>query len=197
MKRRARTEKRTAYFSIVAMNICVALMFVTILWPKPEPIVIPPVATARVSSHEKAPVIKEPIVGTPVRIEVPSVGIDSSVQAGNYDIQSNTWTIDTSSAYYATVTVPVNNTNGTTLIYGHAGWGIFEALPAVAAGAEAYVSTSEGQRFIYTFIDNRQVDPADVSFITSAGAPQLVLQTCSGAFDSHRTLVTFALKGIV
>lgn len=197
MKRQVKTDKKSAYFSIAVLNFCIAIMFSVILWPKPELPTIQPIVAARVSSHEKTPVIKEPIVGTPVRIEVPSVGIDSSVQAGNYDIQSNTWTIDTSSAYYATATVPVNNANGTTLIYGHAGWGIFEALPAVAAGAEAYVSTSEGQRFIYTFVENRQVDPADVSFMTSAGAPHLVLQTCSGAFDSYRTLVTFALKGVV
>ncbi len=197
MTRQIKTDKRNAYLSFSALNLSVALMFVAILWPKPELLTMQPIVAAQASAHVKTPVITQPIVGTPVRIEVPSVGIDTSVQAGDYDFQNDTWTIGTNSAYYATATVPVNNANGTTLIYGHAGWGIFEALPSVAVGVEAIVSTSEGQRFIYTSIDNRQVNPSDVSFITASGAPQLVLQTCSGAFDTYRTLVTFTLKGIM
>lgn len=196
MKRRHGAQDRLTYVSIGVLNAFVALMFVTILWPHPSM----PVSAMYVpppSAHVKEVEARAPIIGTATRVEVSSVGISSAVQPGDYDVQSNTWAIDTTSAFYATATVPVNNTNGTTLIYGHAGWGIFEALPLVGDGAEARISTSEGYTFVYAFESSRQVDPSDVSFLTSSGPPQLVLQTCSGAFDSYRTLVTFRLSGVV
>lgn len=171
-------------------------MFAAILWPQPtmpEVAMDAPVAPVKLKDVPT----RAPIIGTSTRVQVPSVGIDSTVQPGDYDAQSKTWAIDTSSAFYATVTVPVNNTNGTTLIYGHAGWGIFENLPAVGGGSQALVDTSEGYRFIYSFESSQQVAPSDVSFLTSSGPPRLVLQTCSGAFDSYRTLVTFRLTGVV
>jgi len=176
--------------------MCVAVMFVAILWPQPT---MPEVAmyTPAPSVKLKEVPTRAPIIGTSTRVQVPSAGIDSVVRAGDYDAQSKTWAIDTSSAFYATVTVPVNNTNGTTLIYGHAGWGIFENLPAVTDGAQALVDTSEGYRFIYSFESSQQVAPSDVNFLTASGPPRLVLQTCSGAFDSYRTLVTFRLTGVI
>lgn len=194
-RRRKVVNERLTYWCIGLINACVAVMFTTILWPRP---VVPALVanSSVVSIHHKPAPIRPPITGTPTRVQVPSVGIDTGVQPGSYDTQSNTWTIDTSSAFYATVTVPVNNTNGTTLIYGHAGWGIFENLPKVSEGAQAFVYASDGTVFVYDFVSNRQVSPSDVSFLTSDGPPQLVLQTCSGAFDSYRTLITFRLNGV-
>lgn len=197
MARRKKPNEKLTYVSIGVLNLCVALMFITVLWPHPPTQTLAVTYPVVISRALKEPPKAESIIGTPTRVEVPAVGIDSTVRAGDYDTQSKTWSIDTTSAFYATATVPVNNTNGTTLIYGHAGWGIFETLPAAQAEAEARISTSEGYTFIYTFESNRQVEPTDTSFMTSSGPPQLVLQTCSGAFDTYRTLVTFRLKGIV
>lgn len=192
-RRRKAAGERLTYGSIALLNACVALMFTVILWPQPA---MPIVAMDSPLPPHHAAVVRAPIKGMPTRVQVPSAGIDTGVRPGDYDAQSNTWTIDTSSAFYATASVPVNNTNGTTLIYGHAGWRIFENLPLVSGGAQALVYTDDGNVFMYNFESSRQVSPTDVSFITTDGPPQLVLQTCSGAFDSYRTLVMFRLNGV-
>ncbi len=140
--------------------------------------------------------IDPPIIGKANRIVVPSVSIDIGVQPGAYDVASSSWHVDDSSAFHAGTTVPVNDSNGTTLIYGHAKWGIFGALPDVQTGAEASVYTIEGTRFVYSLELVKQVEPSDVSMLTAEGSPKLILQTCSGLFDQHRTLAVFALKGV-
>lgn len=186
---------RQFYIPLAILNIGVGLMFAVILVPSPEPPEISVVAAP--SHHEKLQPIVKPITGTAQRVVVPSVAIDVAVREGSYDSDSESWSIDTQSAFHASTTVPVNNTNGTAFIYGHAGWQIFETLPSVQKGAEATVYTAEGYRFVYEFESNRQVDPTDVSLLTEAGPPKLMLQTCSGAFDTYRTLVTFRLKGVM
>lgn len=191
------STNRLTYSYLALLNACVAVMFFIALTPTPaEPLVVATVVSSRVSFNATSEK-QRPITGTPIRVTVPSVGIDMPVKLGVYNTDSKTWTIDHSAAFHADVTVPVNNTNGTTLIYGHAGWGIFGALPEVKAGAEAVVYTLEGNRFNYTFESNRQVDPSDTSALVSTGPPRLLLQTCSGAFDAYRTLVSFRLVSVV
>lgn len=197
MKRRRANNDRLTYVYLGIVNCCVLAMFLVVLSPTPrtEQPVIASAIVPHVSVQGETQVSR-PITGTPSRVVVPSVGIDMVVRPGQYDVDAKTWTIDHHSAFHADVTVPVNNANGTTLIYGHAGWGIFGTLPEAGAGAEAYVYTIEGHRFTYTLESNRQVDPSDVSALTSTGPPRLVLQTCSGAFDAYRTLVTFRFKEV-
>lgn len=194
MTRHPRKPRLSLFSALAVLNMGVALMFAVILMPSPEP---PPIVAASAPRIHKVPKPEaKPVVGTAKRVVVSSVGIDSSVREGSYDSDSNSWSIDTDSAFYATTTVPVNNTNGSTLIYGHAGWGIFDTLPKVKKGAKTTVYTKEGYKFVYVFESNRQVEPTDVSALTNTGPPKLILQTCSGAFDTYRTLVTFRLKEV-
>jgi sortase (surface protein transpeptidase) len=151
--------------------------------------------SVRVPSHVKQKA--SAVVGTASRVVVPSVGIDIAVRPGSYNSDTQAWSIDDSSAFYADTTVPVNNRNGTTLIYGHARQGLFGTLPEVGEGAGASVYTAEGYRFIYVFEAKYQVRPDDVSALTTTGSPVLMLQTCSGAFDAFRTLVSFRLQGVM
>lgn len=197
MKHRRPSGEKLTYAYVTILNIGVAVLFCVLLTPKPDmPIVadVVIVPSAKVATEVKQ---QEPITGVPERIVVPSVGIDQAVHPGIYDSTSMTWTVDSTAAFHATTTVPVNNTNGATLIYGHAEWGIFGRLPEVGPGAEAYVYTPEGYQFMYVYESSRQVDPTDVSALTSLGSPKLLLQTCSGPFNVYRTLVTFSLKGVV
>ena len=182
----------------MGMNVGVFLLFAALLTPEPTPIVFAstmstrPIAVAPSSQYEK-----KPIIGIAERVTVPSVGIDQMVRPGAYDTTTNTWTLDSNSAFHATTTVPINNSNGTTLIYGHAERAIFGRLLEVQPGAEAMVHTFDGYRFVYSFESSRQVTPPDTSQLTAIGKPKLLLQTCSGPFDAYRTLVTFSLKEVV
>ena len=193
--RRSTNASRQPYFSFALLNIGVVMMFAVLLAPQPEPPEI--IVAAAPVVHKKAPTEVKPVIGTAKRVVVPSVGIDITVREGSYDSDSHSWSIDTKSAFHASNTVPVNNTNGSALIYGHAGWGIFGTLPKAGKGAKATVHTKEGYTFVYTYESNRQVEPTDVSALTETGPPKLLLQTCSGAFDTYRTLVTFRLREVV
>lgn len=194
--RRAMSE-RVTYVYLALLNVGVLGMFLVIFSPGPD-VRMPIVAT--VYHHKEVPMeapVAKPVIGEVKRVVVPSVGIDSTVQSGSYNTDTHAWSISDQSAFHADTTVPVNNTNGTSLIYGHARWSIFGRLPEVGKGAEAVVYTLEGYRFVYTFASSRQVDPSDTSALTSHGPPTLLLQTCSGAFDAYRTLVAFHLKEVV
>lgn len=140
---------------------------------------------------------KTPRVGFPTRIVLPSVGIDLEVTRGSYNINDGSWTLGNKKAYYADVSVPVNDSNGTTLIYGHAQTPVFAALTNLSSNATATVYSDSNYVFHYRFEYLKEVIPTDTSVFTEKGSPILVLQTCTGTFDSHRALYTFKLEEVV
>lgn len=202
-KTRAKKTEYSTYAYLALLNMSVVAMVAVLLGAMLKPqqvqaLAVEPIAfVSTVATPEVVVTIPvQPVTGTANRVSVPSVGIDTTVQAGSYDTDTHSWSISSSGAFHADITVPVNNTNGSTLIYGHAEWPLFGRLPDVSEGAEAIVHTAEGLRFTYLFESKHQIDPADVSSLTATGPPKLLLLTCSGAFDAYRTLVTFRLTGV-
>lgn len=194
--RLARSSAVTAinvHLTVFVVCLCILVPAAAASSVKPAAIQVRPSvsnSTARVEKQEPTP-----ISGEPTRVRVPSAGIDVTVKTGSYDESTQTWEIDDQSAFYAETTVPVNDTNGTTLIYGHAIPIIFGALTNVNEGVAAIVTTSEHE-FIYEFESKRQVEPSYTDMLQESGAPTLLLQTCSGAWDEYRTLVSFRLKEV-
>jgi len=192
MKKLRTKNDRKVFGAIALMNLFVAGMFLTILYPKPAPAISEPVA-AVVRNKMPEPALAKINLGLPNRVVVPSVGIDLVVKTGSYDPSTQNWTVDTQSAFYADRTVPINDSNGSTLIYGHAQLGLFSRLPEISDGATAEVYTDTGKKFSYTFQSSREVTPDDTSIFVTSGPPMLTLQTCSGPYDTFRTLVSFNL----
>lgn len=195
MQKRRSQNDRMVYGAIALMNLFVAGMFISVLYPKPAPVISEPVATV-VRKKMTEPALAKINIGLPTRVVVPSVGIDLPVRMGTYDPSTQEWTVDTQSAFYADRSVPINDNNGSTLVYGHAQYGLFSRLPEISAGATAEIYTDTGKVFSYTFQSSRQVTPDDTSVFTATGPPMLTLQTCSGPFDAYRTLVSFTLSGV-
>ena len=195
MRRKSAINSRLVYGAIAAINLSVLGMFVVILSPPPALVQVEPV-TAVTTKRLSAPSLVKINLGIPTRVVVESVAIDLPVRTGSYDEATQTWTVDTQSAFYADRSVPVNDSNGSTLIYGHARDGLFAKLPEITDGATAQVFTDSGKVFTYTFASSRQVTPDDTSVLVASGAPTLALQTCSGPFDIYRTLVSFNLSGV-
>lgn len=133
--------------------------------------------------------------GLPTRIVVPSIGVDLNVGVGSYNPTDGTWTLDDERAFYANASVPANDNNGVTLIYGHARSSVFGRLNEVTDGGDATVYTDSGYVFHYVYESKQNVSPTDTSIMRIDGAPTLVLQTCSGPWDAYRTLVSFRLIG--
>lgn len=180
------------YGLIGLLNVAVGVMFYTVnITPTPAHASPGPVVIAR-----RTPASIPATQGIPTRVQVPSLNIDLPVGVGTYNPGDASWTVDATRAYYADASMPINNSNGTTLIYGHAQSTVFETLPQIQADAEAIVTTDTGFAFHYRLSSSKEVPPSDVSVFTSTGAPTLVLQTCIGAFSELRALYSFHLVSI-
>ncbi len=182
-------------FSVSVLHLCVSLLLYVAFRPVPVPVSVTgaPIG-APVSTTEFRPA---PRVAVPSRLVVDSLKIDMPVQRASFDTTSEQWTDNGLDASYAEESVPLNNSNGNTLIFAHAQWGAFAALPSIELGALASVYGEKGERYEYVAREIRQVLPSDVGVFSSLGSPRLVLQTCSGPWDSHRTLVYFDFVRIV
>jgi LPXTG-site transpeptidase (sortase) family protein len=145
---------------------------------------------ANVAAPVNSPLAETPapqaISGHPVRILIPSVGIDLPVVDGFYDPQTSSWTLYADKAQFASKTSQPNDNSGQTFIYGHATWQVFGKLLDMKIGNEAYVSTSNGYKFTYTLKETQVVSPDSTNMLDYDGKPRLLLQTCVGTFSENR-----------
>lgn len=181
--------RRGALYGFIAVaNALVGLMLFLVLTPPPTFAEAPDI----IIKSRIIPARPMVVSGTPKRLVVPSLGIDVKIATGAYDRNTNSWTLSDTKAYFANVSVPANNINGTTLIYGHAKPAVFEALPNVASNARVQLYAAD-HVFIYRLTSKKEVTPTEIGVFTEKGPPRLVLQTCTGAWYQNRTLFTFKL----
>jgi sortase (surface protein transpeptidase) len=136
----------------------------------------------------------ELVQGRPIRIVLPSIGIDVSVVEGLYDSQNKTWTLGSNSAFHIATTPLVNNQSGGTYIYGHDIDAVFGKLSHLRIGEEAVVYTDNNKKFIYQYRKIEETSPEDNKYLSYKGDPILMLQTCSGLWSQNRIILTFDLK---
>lgn len=191
--------RRTPYITLGLLNIAtvVALALVVSRGSMAEVGPVDPITPVPALASRSSKSLRTPKSGVPVHVEVLGTPINIAVDVGSYRPKSASWTVGSGAAFYADTTVPANNSNGTTLIYGHDTADVFGALPYISKQAIARVRTDSGLTFSYKYQSSRQVMPDDTSMLTDQGPPVLILQTCSGMFDSYRTLVTFRLFGVM
>lgn len=133
-----------------------------------------------------------PITGIPARIIIARAGIDLSVVNGTYN--NGEWVVRDGVANFATITHPLSNQSGTTLIYGHNNPYTFGHLSELQVGDEVIIYTQEGHIFKYRYVTAQDVKPTDVSiFENLEGAPTLKLLTCSGSWLQNRRIFTLQL----
>jgi LPXTG-site transpeptidase (sortase) family protein len=186
------TNKRWFYGLMAVLNVAVGVMFLTVnIRPSPPSVMATIVTVSR--PRPVIPRVIPAIVGIPTRIIIPSLSIDLAVDVGSYNPADNSWTVGATKAYYADMSMPLNNSNGSTLIYGHAQPQVFGRLPQIQPQSEALVYTDTGYLFTYRYQSVKNVLPTDTSVFTASGAPTLVLQTCAGDWDAYRALFSFAL----
>ncbi len=160
--------------------------------------IVPSVPVQVVSGQPAAPKIVE-ISGVPNRITIPSEQLDLPVVPGVYDPTTDSWTLNGYLAQFATVSAPANNVGGETFIYGHNNDYVFGALRHVtpALGAEAFVYTTNGHEFAYTFTKTWSVGPYDVTTLDYQGPSVLLIQTCTGSLNQYRTMYLFTFERVV
>lgn len=178
------------YSLIIALNILAASMFRVVMTPPPVQAIVQQNLT-RPSKPQQVTAV----TGTPNRLVINSLGMDLPIDVGAYDPTSGEWTTADDRAFFADNSVPANDSNGVTLIYGHARWGVFGSLPDLKPGATADLYTSNGRVFHYQYKSVREVVPTDTSVFTVYGPPTLMLQTCTGAWDMYRAMYSFSYVG--
>ncbi len=136
------------------------------------------------------------ISGKPVRLLIPSLGMDLEVADGIYNPQTKEWTLSKDKAHFADLSVQPNNQQGNTFIYGHYRPEVFARLHNIQPGAEAKILTDNGHEFTYVFGTSKVTDPSDSSLLNYQGKPILTLQTCTGAWFQNRQLFTFDLADV-
>ena len=193
----SRTAGNFKFYTVFAvLNLLVGVAFFALATPKN--VEAQPLADKSTAvTIQKVKILqRQAIQGIPNRIIVPSVGIDVGVATGSYDPSDESWTLDNTEAFYADISVPVNDNNGVTLIYGHARSAVFSRILQLTDGAEAVVYTDNGHAFHYVYQSRQEVDPTDLSIVHANGPPTLMLQTCSGPFDAYRTMISFKLVSV-
>ncbi len=191
----------TAVHMTMGILAIVAAIVATILFVRPDassqaPVVVPSsvvdAADKRVATEvTDVDQATKPISGKPVEIIVPALNMSVPITDGYYNANTQTWTLGPKSAYFATMSQPANNRDGTTFVYGHNTKAVFHALYGLRGGETAMVRTDSGAVFYYVFTGAHDVKPTETSVLNEPGAPKLVVQTCSGAWDQNRRLFTF------
>jgi sortase (surface protein transpeptidase) len=158
------------------------------------------VPTKPVVQHSTVQKVPRLIAGKPVRITIPTKGIDLTVDEGHYDTATNSWTLSPIHAEFAVMTTPANNNAGTTFIYGHGTDAVFGKIGSdpPPTGTEVDIYTDNGHVFTYALVSVRNMKPTDMSILqdTSDGPPRLVVQTCTGALSEWRTMFTFSFRKV-
>lgn len=156
-----------------------------------------PVASVRqaIEVSEEAPVVIE---SAPTRLTVERLGIDLEVKPGYYDSFSKEWTIDNTSAFFATKSQKPGTSPGTTFIYGHNRKSAFGDLAKISTGDKVTLKLEDGHIATYEYARDVRVSPETTSIITEKSEyPQLVLMTCDGLFSDARRIMYFTLKEII
>lgn len=158
---------------------------------------VPAPAPERTPEVQSATKVVEPISGKPVRLVIPSLGIDLTVADGIYNPSDQSWTLSKDKAHYALMTPQANNQEGNTFIYGHNRKEVFAKLATLNIGETVTVHTDNGHQFTYKYRSAHETNPYDDSLFNYQGPPILTLQTCSGLWYQNRYLMTFDLVEVV
>lgn len=146
-------------------------------------------------------------IGLPMRLKIPSINVDSSVEYvgltpdGAVDVPKERANI----AWFNLGSRP--GENGSSVISGHSGWkdgkaSVFDNLYKLRKGDKLYIEDDKGAIISFAVRESRSYDPqADAAevFGSSDGKAHLNLITCEGLWDNakksySKRLVVFADK---
>ena len=139
------------------------------------------------------------VTGFPVSISIPgprpAADMNVGIIPGYYDSKSKTWTLTETDAQYAVMTPQPNNITGNTFIYGHYRPNVFAYMHLILPGTIATITTNNGYKFTYKFVETYAVNPGDSAVLANSNSPILTIQTCSGTFFQNRQMYIFTYQG--
>lgn len=147
------------------------------------------------TSKDKAVADKD-YEGTPIHLDIPSIGLNLGVINGAYNPSTASWTLTPNKAQFATVTHLLNNRGGLSLIYGHDTGSVFSKTSQLKTGDIIEIQTDTHLTFTYEYKDSFVVLPSDTRVLDYVGPPRLSLLTCTGRWYQDRKIMNFDLIAI-
>lgn len=130
------------------------------------------------------------LLGIPVHIEIPSVGIKLDIREGEYNYQKQTWTLTNGFAYWANLSNPIFSSNSNTVIYAHNQKNEFSKTKDLEIGDEINITTDKKQVLTFEYTKDYIVDPTNESVIfQKVERSQVILITCNGLFSENRRIM--------
>ena len=181
---------------VVSLYVVALSVFGTYYYPA-EPV---QVASATVVPQQQTVTVQsqpESITGLPRRIELSRIGLTREVIDGEHNSVTQEWTLSDDKTHFAVMTSQINDRSGQTLIYGHNTAAVLEPVRDVQLGDELTVTTDNGRIFVYTYSEDRFVEPTDASVLFEQPSnPRVVLMTCEGWLSETRRLLYFDFKEV-
>ena len=146
-----------------------------------------------VSGHgtERHAAVAAGIAGYP-RIEVPSVGINLRIVAGDGGPPP---VVAEAFAYPGADSILTHGVGGNTYLYAHARSGMFLPLHALKLGAVVIIDFGHGATVRYTVTAiHPSVDARDLSYVKQTADDRLTLQTCDGWRDLDPRFIVIAQR---
>lgn len=188
--------KRRLFVAGIVWMLVAAWLSIPVILPQLLATKSTPAIAASADTSQPLKITTPLISGAPSHIAFPRLNISVDVIPGYYDAKTNSWTLSSDKAQFATITSEPNNKTGNTFIYGHNRWQVFTGLLSAQVGDQAVVTTANNHTFVYTLRDIKDTDPTDLSYMQTHKSPILTVQTCSGLWYEHRRMLTFDLTSV-
>jgi LPXTG-site transpeptidase (sortase) family protein len=148
---------------------------------------------------QAAPVQKthQKVEGKPIRLIIPSRGIDLSVGNGVYNQQTQSWTLASDKALFANVSAFPNNESGGTILYGHDTPQVLQNTEHLSTNEKLIIQTENGYVFTYHFAGEEIVSPNNTAIFAYQGNPQVTLITCKGIWNQQRRQMYFHFDSVL
>lgn len=154
------------------------------------------VSTTSIAASSALATSSSPFAGSPVRLRIPSIGVDANVQhvglgkTGNMAVPDNY----TDVGWYRYGTTP--GEVGSAVIDGHIDNGlgtpaVFIHLGSLTVGDDIYIDTDAGQTLHFVVQDEASYPVAAVpreKLFNQSDAPRLNLITCDGTWDAGQKM---------
>lgn len=187
------------FWRVMPVHLLILALFLLPVWER-HAAIASALQAEKIAQHNltiKRQASNSKIAGQPVRVLLPRLGINLSVEEGTYNFTSSAWRVSNTDANYATNTAQPNNKQDKTLIYGHWTSNIFGPTKDLRQGDKVYIYTANGHTLEYVYEYKQVVKPTDTHvFNNFKGRPGLVLMTCQGLWAQERRLMFFNLKAV-
>lgn len=189
-------KKIEKYGTIGAVFLVVGAL-ITIVWIQ---LISPLIASADTITAPLPPVVTEKVVfkSVPARITLPDIGIDLPITPGIYDPYTKTWTLDEQHVFANTLTSDGTISNDTSqaplLLYGHNLDTVLGKTKNIQPGQILSITTADNERLDYVYIRDMTFEPNDTSILDYVGPEDVMVMTCTGAWDEKRRVMFFEIK---